>query len=230
LSTAWKTWRHAVKLDPDRPITKEVLREIGQTGTDAILLGGTQGITFEKSQRLYTLVREAVPHLPVWQEISKKSAIVPGVDGYGIPVVLNAGSTDWLIGHHIQAVCEYGALIPWHKVVVEGYLVLNGDAAVAKVTGAKTGLSPEEAAAYAVAAERLFGMNTIYIEYSGCYGDVHIVKEIRRSTSAHLVYGGGIDSYEKGAEMGEWADTIVVGNALYERGIEAVYETVRAVK
>jgi putative glycerol-1-phosphate prenyltransferase len=230
LPTAWKQWRHAVKLDPDRPIAQEVLCEIGQTGTDVILIGGTQGITYEKSLRLLSSIREAIPHLPVWQEVSESHAILPEVDGYGIPVVLNAGSTEWLVGRHVQAIARFGSLIPWEKVVVEGYLVLNGDAAVAQVTGAKTGLSPEEAAAYAEAGERLFQMQTLYIEYSGRYGDARTVQAIRRATVAHLVYGGGIDSYEKAAEMGEWADTIVVGNALYERGIEVVYETVRAVK
>lgn len=226
----WGEWRHVVKLDPDRPISKETLAEIGQTGTDAILLGGTQGITREKTQRLFEKVRETVPKLPVWQEISVKGAILQGVDGYGVPVVLNAGGTEWLIGSHARAIETYGNWIPWQQIVVEGYLILNGNAAAAKLTQANTDLSPVEAASYAVAAERLFGMDTIYVEYSGCYGDESIVKEIRRSTHAHLVYGGGIDTYDKAAAMGEWCDTIVVGNAIYEKGMDALYETVRAVK
>ncbi|WP_018130787.1 geranylgeranylglyceryl/heptaprenylglyceryl phosphate synthase [Effusibacillus pohliae] len=226
----WRNWRHVVKLDPDRPIGNSDLRELGRIGTDAVLIGGTQGITFEKSADLLRRLRVQAPNLPVWQEISSQSSILPDADGYGIPVVLNAGATEWLIGRHTSAIERYGPLIPWERVVPEGYIVLNPHAAVARLTGALVPESPQQLAAYAVAAERIFGMQTLYLEYSGAYGDPQWVGQVRQATSLHLVYGGGVHSAERAAEMAALVDTVVVGNVLYEKGIEAVRETVRAVR
>lgn len=227
----WKTWRHVVKLDPDRDIEDSVLRELAQTGTDALFVGGTQDITLENTRALIDRVRAAAPGLPIWQEISEQHAIVTEVSGYAIPVVLNAGSNEWMIGRHMAAIRDYGPLIPWERILVEGYLILNPDADVAKRTQAVMPRSWEEAAAYAETAERIFGMKALYVEYSGQYGDPEWVRAIRSVTrQAHLFYGGGITSAERAAEMASIADTIVVGNALYEQGVEIVRATVTAVK
>jgi putative glycerol-1-phosphate prenyltransferase len=227
----WKMWRHVVKLDPDRNIEDSVLRELPHTGTDAIFVGGTQDITLENTRALVDRMRAAAPGLPIWQEISEQHAIVTEVSGYAIPVVLNAGNKEWLIGRHMTAIREYGPLIPWERTLIEGYIIMNPDADVAKRTQAVIPRSPEEAAAYAEAAERIFGMKTLYVEYSGQYGDpewVHSIRDVTRQ--AHLFYGGGITTAERAAEMASIVDTIVVGNALYEQGTEIVRETVKAVK
>ncbi|MFC4770000.1 heptaprenylglyceryl phosphate synthase [Effusibacillus consociatus] len=225
----WTSWRHVVKLDPDRAIANHQLEELGRIATDAVLIGGTQGITFEKTADLMRRLRIFAPSLPVWQEISDQSAVMPDADGYGIPVALNAGNTDWLIGKHVEAVEQFGRIIPWERVVTEGYIILNPDAAVAKLTQSAVPQSSEKAVAYATAAEQIFGIRVIYLEYSGKYGDPDWVRAVRQNTNVHLVYGGGIDSAEKAVEMADIADTIVVGNALYEKGMDVVRETVRAV-
>lgn len=230
LPLPWSAWRHVVKLDPDRSLRDADLRELAQIGTDAVLVGGTQGITFEKTAALIRRLRKFAPGMEIWQEVSEQTAVVPDADGYGIPVVLNAGSTEWLIGRHKAAIERFGDLIPWRRVVAEGYVILNPDAAAAKLTRAEIPRSARETAAYAVAAERILGIKLIYLEYSGRYGEPEWVRQVRGMTSAHLVYGGGIDSGERAAEMAAIADTIVVGNALYEKGMETVKETVEAVR
>lgn len=227
---SWKTWKHVVKLDPDRLIEDSVLQELGRIGTDAALVGGTQGVTFEKTDSLVHRLRCFAPNLPVWQEISEQDAISPDTDGYGIPIVLNTRRIEWLIGRHVAAIHKYGALIPWDRTLIEGYLILNPHAAVAKLTDVVMPETAAEAAAFAVAAERIFGMQTLYVEYSGDYGSIDWLREIRQATHAHLIYGGGIDSAERAAEMAAVADTIVVGNAIYDKGIEFVRDTVRAIK
>lgn len=46
---------------------------------------------------------------------------------------------------------------------------------------------------------------------------------------AVLYYGGGITSAEQAGEMAEFADTVVVGNIIYD-DLNAAIETVKAVK
>ncbi|BCJ87133.1 heptaprenylglyceryl phosphate synthase [Effusibacillus dendaii] len=229
LQHPWKSWRHIVKLDPDRPIQDKDLIRLGDSGTDAILIGGTQGITYQKTFDLFARLQRFIPHLPLWQEISELSAILPESDGYAIPVVLNTGHVNWIIGHQKAAIEQFGELIPWEKLVVEGYVILNENSAVAKLTGAKVPNHARGTVAYAQTAERIFGMDLIYLEYSGSYGNPQWVQAVRDKTNAHLVYGGGIDSADKAVEMASIADTIVVGNALYEKGIAVVEETAAAV-
>jgi len=71
-----------------------------------------------------------------------------------------------------------GQKVEWEKVVPEAYLVLNADSAVGKVTRADCGLSPQQAAAYAVVADRYFRFPIVYIEYSGKYGDPAVVAAV----------------------------------------------------
>lgn len=226
----WRGWSHVVKLDPDKEIGSEQLADIISSGTDAILIGGSQGITYEKTDRLVTRLGSLQPAMPVWQEISAEHAVLPGNDGYAIPVVLNAGTTEWLIGKHIGAVKQFGGLIPWDQVVVEGYIVLNPESAVAELTKAVIPVTLDDAKAIAIAAERIFGLHVLYLEYSGVFGNPEWVEEIRRVTTGHLIYGGGISTAEHAAVMAAFADTVVVGNAVYERGVNAVRESVAAVK
>ena len=47
---------------------------------------------------------------------------------------------------------------------------------------------------------------------------------------AILYYGGGINSAQKASEMGKYADTIVVGNAVYDQGASVLKDTVDAVQ
>lgn len=228
----WRNWRHVVKVDPDRELPPAVADALSTSGTDAIFIGGTQGITAVKVDKLLSQLRAVAPELPVWQEISDGDAVVEGMDGYAVPVVLNSGSPKWLIGAHTQAMMRYRPLIDWSHVLVEGYVVLNGDAAVAKLTEAQSDLRAEEAVAFAVTGEMLFSLPAIYLEYSGTYGDPALVADVcRELRGAHVFYGGGIDSYAKAAEMARHADTIIIGNALYEaNGVEVLHETVRAAR
>ncbi len=99
------------------------------------------------------------------------------------------------------------------------------------MTGADCGITAEEVAAYASIADHFFKFPIVYIEYSGMYGNPEVVKRASEAIDhAVLYYGGGIDSAEKAAEMAKYADTIVVGNAVYDKGVKALLETVQAVQ
>lgn len=223
-----KQWRHVFKLDPDREITDEALDRVCMSGTDAIMVGGSSGVTYDNTVDLMSRVRRY--ELPCVLEVSDLEAVVPGFDGYLIPMVLNTTDSQWLIGQHQRAIEQYGYLIPWDELIAEGYIVLNADSTVARMTGANTNLSTEAVVAYAQTAERLMGLSVVYLEYSGTFGDMELVAQTRRKLErAHLIYGGGIDGAEKAAQAARAADTVVVGNIVYSDLAKAL-ETVQAVK
>ena len=65
-------------------------------------------------------------------------------------------------------------------------------------------------------ADKLFHMSIVYLEYSGIFGDMELVRRTRQVLeNARLLYGGGIDSLDKAQQAAEVADTIVVGNIIY---------------
>lgn len=50
-------WRHVFKLDPDRELGDNELDEICRSGTDAILVGGSTGVTYENTTGLLSRLR-----------------------------------------------------------------------------------------------------------------------------------------------------------------------------
>lgn len=223
----FKTWRHVFKLDPAKEIADGHLERICRSGTDAILIGGSDNVTLDN----ILLLAERVQGygLPMVMEVSTVDSVAPGFDYYFIPTVLNSDDPKWIKGLHHEAIREYGEILDWNELIPEGYCILNGNCKAAELTGAKTELAADEVLAYARLAEHFFRLPIFYMEYSGVYGDmdlVHKVKEVLSET--RLFYGGGIDSAAKAKEALNVADTIVVGNIIYEN-IEKAIETVEAV-
>lgn len=221
-------WRHVFKLDPQKQLTDSDLERICHSGTDALIVGGTDGVTFDNSVDLLARIRRY--ELPCVQEVSSRDAVVPGFDGYFIPMILNTTDVRWLVGIQQQAVKQFGGMIPWTDVLAEGYVVLNGESKVARMTGSRTDLRAEDVTAYAELAEHLLQLPLFYLEYSGVYGDPEVVRAAKRGLSdTQLIYGGGIRTVAEAREMAAIADTIVVGNGLYDNLNEAL-RTVAAVK
>lgn len=209
-----REWRHVFKLDPNKEISDEALDRLCESGTDAIIIGGTDGITLDNVLNLMARVRRYT--VPCILEVSTIDSVSPGFDLYFIPTVLNSSDTKWITGLHHEAVKEYGELMDWDEFMIQGYCVLNKDCKAAKLTSAKTDLSEEDIAAYALMAEKMFHLPIFYLEYSGAYGDPSIVKAAKSQLSETILfYGGGIESLEQAEEMGSYADVIVVGNIIY---------------
>ncbi|MED4954828.1 heptaprenylglyceryl phosphate synthase, partial [Paenibacillus macerans] len=158
------SWRHVFKLDPDRPLDDRALEAVCLSGTDAIMVGGSSGVTYDNTVDLLSRVRRY--EVSCVLEVSDLEAVVPGFDLYMIPIVLNAGHPDWLIGQHVRAIEKYSYMIPWEQLIPEGYIVLNPEATVAKVTAANAGLDAAQAGAYAQFADKLLGLPIVYAEYS----------------------------------------------------------------
>lgn len=224
----YNKWKHVFKLDPNKEINDEQLERVCESGTDAIIVGGTDGVTLENTLNLLSRIRRYSVTCAL--EISNKDAISPGFDYYFIPSVLNSEDIRWVNKLHHEALKDYGVFMNWDEIVMEGYCVLNADSKVAKLTQANTKLSQEDVIAYAQMAEHMYRFPIFYLEYSGTYGDVKMVEQTKKVLkNTRLFYGGGIKSVEQAREMAQFADTVVVGNVLYENLTEAL-ATVDAVK
>lgn len=221
-------WRHVFKLDPDRELSDDALQRICQSGSDALIVGGSSGVTFDNTVDLLSRIRRFT--VPCALEVSHIDAIVPGFDYYFIPTVLNANDVRWVTGLHQEAIRTFGARLPWHMMHAEGYIVMNPEATVAQLTEAQTELDVADVVAYARLAEKLFHLPIVYIEYSGVFGNMNIVKQVRQALEhARCFYGGGINSLKRAQEAAAVADTIVVGNVIYD-DLEAALATVNIIE
>jgi len=230
MSRPWEDWSHVLKIDPDKDLVEgETFRDVCRTGTDAIEIGGTTGMTKENMSDVIDACADF--GIPLFQEPSNPGVVIdsPALDGYLIPTVFNAGDAFWITGAHKEWVrIEDG--LDWDRTHTEAYIVLNPDSAVAEYTNADCDQSPDDVASYARVAERMFGQEIVYVEYSGTFGDPETVAAARDALDeATLFYGGGIHDYDSAREMGRHADCVVVGDLLHEEGCDAVRETVEGV-
>lgn len=221
----WKKWRHVTKLDPDKNITKQDVAAIVDSGTDAVMVSGTQNITKENVARLVDMLAEY--RIPKVLEPSPAGVLRDDMDLYFIPSVFNTKNAKWLVGAQKDFIRDNPVPF-WDRVFPEAYIILNPFSAVALVTRAQTNLGAKDVAAYGELADRFFKFPIVYIEYSGTFGNPEIVKAVREKMhNSVLYYGGGIDSREKAETMAKYANTIVVGNAVYKKGgIERLKETI----
>ena len=188
----WKTWTHVTKLDPDKRLPGGAIEEIATSGTDALMLSGTQNVTRDN---LLELLDQVSPYgLPVVVEPASPDCAIfdGGIDHLFVPSVLNTNDVRWIVGKHYTWLLNNGDGINWDMVVPEAYIVLNPDSAVGRVTGADCNLSAMEVAAFAQVADRYFRFPIVYIEYSGRYGDPQIVRAAAGAIKDALLYYGEI--------------------------------------
>jgi phosphoglycerol geranylgeranyltransferase len=226
----WKDWVHVTKLDPDKQLKREEIEAIATSGTDALMLSGTLNVTEENLAALQKQVKKY--DLPLVMEPAGPDAVLmQGIDYVFVPSVMNSTDVQWIVGKHREWVQVQKGKIPWDSVVPEAYIVLNPDSSVGKVTKAMCDLRPDEVAAFTAVADHYFHFPIVYIEYSGTYGNPEIVKAASDAIAKSILYyGGGINSAEKAAQMSRYADTIVVGNAVYDQGAAVLKATVDAIQ
>jgi phosphoglycerol geranylgeranyltransferase len=226
----WKDWVHVTKLDPDKQLQPGDVDAIAASGTDALMLSGTLNVTQENLTALQKQVKAY--DLPlVMEPASPDAVLMEGIDYVFVPSVLNSTDVQWIVGKHRLWVQQQKQRVPWDRIVPEAYIVLNPGSSVGKVTKAKCDLSAEEVAAFTTIADHFFHFPIVYIEYSGTFGDPVVVKAASDVLSKSILYyGGGINSSEKAALMSKYADTIVVGNAVYDQGAAVLKATVNAVQ
>ncbi len=215
---------HLFKLDPAKEVTDLELSRLAASLTDGFIIGGTDKITADNVIDLY--LRTSEFDLPVFLEVSTMQAVVPGFDAYLIPIVFNSQDKKWFLDIHHEAIKTFYPYLDLADMVIEGYCIFNPASKVYQKTACYLP-TKEDARAYAYMAEHFYRLPVLYAEYSGMYGDREIIKAMKDELKeTRLFYGGGIDSYEKAQAMKEVADTIIVGNVIYD-DFKAALETTR---
>ncbi len=231
MSGPWTEWDHILKIDPDKSLVDgETFEDVAATGTDAIEVGGTTGMTEEKMSRVVDACGKY--DIPLYIEPSNPSSVVHSDvhDGYLVPIVMNAGDVTWTTGAHKEWV-RLDDDIDWSRTWTEAYIVLNPEASVATYTGANCEQDADDVAAYAEVAEQMFGQEIVYVEYSGTLGDPKKVRAANEALDAStLFYGGGIHDYDSAHQMAQEADVVIVGDLVHDEGVDAVRETVEGAK
>ncbi|MGW9856303.1 heptaprenylglyceryl phosphate synthase [Staphylococcus hominis] len=223
-----RKWQHVFKLDPAKDISDENLEALCMSDTDAIIIGGTDDVTEDNVIHLMSRVRRYP--LPLVLEVSNLDSVMPGFDFYFIPSILNSNDVTYHNGLLHKALKQYGHMINFEEIMLEGYVVLNPDSKVAQLTQSNTQLDIEDIEAYAQLVEEMYKLPILYLEYSGIYGDKNIVKAASQMLSnTQLFYGGGISSLTEAKEMKEYADTVIVGNIIYS-DIKKALKTVKIKK
>jgi putative glycerol-1-phosphate prenyltransferase len=221
-------WKHIFKLDPAKEISDEDLDRICESGTDAIIVGGTDNITLDGVLDLLSRIRRSHT-VPVILEVSTEDALTPGFDYYFIPMVLNSKEKKWMMDVQHQAIKKYIDMMEYSEVFFEGYCILNEDAKAFKHTNSYLP-DDEDVKAYAYMAEHIFHLPIFYMEYSGKYGDPALVQAAKEELKETLLfYGGGIENAKQAKEMKQLSDVIIVGNSIYT-DIKNALKTVEAVK
>lgn len=221
-------WQHIFKLDPAKEISDEHLDQICESGTDAIIIGGTDNVTLDGVLDLLSRVRRS--HMvPVVLEVSEEETLTPGFDYYFVPMVLNSKEKKYMMDIQHKAIKEFIDMMEYAQVYFEGYCIMNEDAKVFQYTNCEVP-DFDDVKAYAYMAEHVFHLPFFYVEYSGTYGDPVLVKEVKEELKeTQLLYGGGIETSDQAKEMKQYADTIIVGNSIYTN-IKQALKTVDAVK
>lgn len=178
-------WKHVFKLDPNKDLPDEQLEILCESGTDAVIIGGSDGVTEDNVLRMMSKVRRFL--VPCVLEVSAIEAIVPGFDLYFIPSVLNSKNADWIVGMHQKAMKEYGELMSMEEIVAEGYCIANPDCKAAALTEADADLNMDDIVAYARVSEPAATADFLFRiqrrawrhrscqENEGCIGNVHLV-------------------------------------------------------
>lgn len=227
---------HMTLIDPAKqePAKAGEIAEIAsKLGTDAIMVGGSTGVTQENLDDTIKAIKSK-SGVPVIYFPSGANAMSPYADAIYFMSMLNSRTVRMVMREQIK-----GAPIV-RKLGIEpismGYIIVAPGMKVGEVGEADVipRDDPKLAAAYALTAEYL-GMQSVYLEAgSGAPQPVpdDIIKAVRKTITIPLIVGGGIRDAETAAKVkNAGADVVVTGtvveNGNFSRRLEGI---IRAVK
>src|SRR2546422_247191 len=201
-------------LDPDKQSATEaatLAAEAGRAGTDAIMVGGSTGVTQDKVDGTVLAIKEAV-RVPVILFPASAANLSPHADALYFMSLLNSRDPRLIVGEQRLAapiVKAWGLeTIPMAYLVVEPRM-RAGEIGDAELISRKT---PTVAVQYALAAQML-GMKLVYLEAgSGAPEPVpaKVIRAVREAIDIPVVVGGGIRTPEDAKAVAAAGADVVV--------------------
>jgi len=213
---------HMTLIDPDSQTSRrsaEIAEVAQELGTDAIMVGGSTGVTQENLDSAIIAIKSAID-IPVIYFPSGAHAISPYADAMYFMSMLNSRNLKNVIGEQVM-----GAPIV-KRMGVEpipmGYLIVEPGMKVGQVGEANLVRrdDPLTAVAYGLAAEFL-GMDLFYVEAgSGAPEPVpeEMITAIKSNVSIPLIVGGGIRDPSAAWRVKDAGADVVVTGTVVENG------------
>jgi len=227
---------HMTLLDPDEQGSEqaaEISRLAVDAGSDAIMLGGSTGLTQELVDATVNAIKNVVD-VPVILFPTTASAVSLHADAIYFMSLLNSKNPRFLLGEQMKAAAliKKSGLEP----ISMGYIIVEPGMKVGMVGEAECIARDDvrSAVGYSVAGE-LLGMKLIYLEAgSGAPEPVpgNLIAGVKEAIDIPLIVGGGIRKPEQArAAVEAGADIIVTGTVVEEEGVsQSFVELVRAIK
>ena len=227
---------HMTLLDPDKQSATDAAKisvEAAAAGTDAIMIGGSTGVTQDKVDGTISAIKGAVT-VPVILFPANAATLSPLADAMYFMSLLNSRDPRLIIGEQRLAapiVRAWGLeTIPMAYLVVEPGM-RAGQVGDADLIPRKT---PVVAVQYALAAQML-GMKLVYLEAgSGAPEPVpsSVIRAVKDAVDILVVVGGGIRTPEAAQGVVKAGADVVVTGTIVEVAREgtALQKIVAAVK
>ena len=225
---------HLSLLDPDKLTPTEageVAFRAQLAGSDGIMVGGSTGVTAEKTDAAVKAIKARV-RLPVILFPAGAHALSRHADAVYFMSMLNSQDVRMIVGEQkraARAIQEWGL-----ETIPMGYLIVEPGMRVGEVGHAKPipRDDVEEAVRFALTAQFL-GMQLVYLEAgSGAPEPVppKMIAAVKRELKIPLVVGGGIRTPEAARATAMAGADIVVTGTVIERDQASLQAIVDAVK
>jgi len=226
---------HMTLLDPakqDPAVSGEIAAKAEAAGTDAIMVGGSTGVTQENLDATVEHIKRRCK-LPVIYFPSGAHAIACRCDAIYFMSMLNSRNVRNVTGEHVKGAPVIKKL--GIEPISMGYVIVEPGMKVGEVGEAdlvKRG-DLQTVVGYALTTQ-YFGMDLLYLEAgSGAPEPVpsEMIGAVRGSVGIPIVVGGGIVTPEQAAAVASaGADIIVTGtlveNGDYERSLRLIVDRV----
>ncbi|HKZ98853.1 MAG TPA: geranylgeranylglyceryl/heptaprenylglyceryl phosphate synthase [Thermoplasmata archaeon] len=227
---------HMTLLDPDKQTPDEagpMAAHASKAGTDAIMVGGSTGVTQDKVDETVLAIKGAA-RVPVILFPASAANLSPHADAIYFMSLLNSREPRFIVGEQRIAA---GVIRAWGlETIPMAYLVVEPGMRAGQVGHADLlpRTNPTLAVQYALAAQML-GMKLVYLEAgSGAPEPVPagLVRAVKAAVDIPVVAGGGVRSPAAAAALAHAGADVVVTGTIVEiaRDGSALGRIVEAVK